>query len=202
MQRRLLLLGLSAAAMPALAIEEPDYTVLRTLGNPAVEVRQYAPYTVAEVIVPGPGDSAGNRAFPILAGYIFGGNQGQRKLAMTAPVSQAPVKLAMTAPVTQTAAGDGFAVQFVMPKGVTPANAPVPNDARVQLREVPARTLAVIRYSGFWSQANQDEHLAKLTAALREAGLAWTGEAVLSRYDPPITPWFLRRNELWLQLQP
>ena len=200
MHRRLFVTALAASPALSQAIEEPDFELLRRLGG--VEVRQYAPYVVAEVGVPGPADEAGNRAFPILAGYIFGKNQGERQLAMTAPVTQAPVpqKLAMTAPVTQTAADGGYVVQFVLPKGVTLANAPVPNDQRIRLREVPARRLAVIRYSGFWSQANYDEHLALLTTALREAGQPWTGEPVLSRYDPPITPWFLRRNEIWLEL--
>jgi hypothetical protein len=66
---------------------------------------------------------AGNQAFPILAGCIFGKNKGEKKFAMTAPVTQAavPVKLEMTAPVTQTAAPGGFLVQFVLPKGVTVA---------------------------------------------------------------------------------
>lgn len=188
------------APLKANAIEEPAYQVVRQLGE--VEVRQYAPYVVAEVLVAGPADDAGSQAFPILAGYIFGKNQGERKLAMTAPVTQAaaPVKLAMTAPVTQAAAEGGQVVQFVLPREVTLATAPVPTDARVTVREVPGRQVAVIRYSGFWSQANYTEHLDKLTTRLRDAGIAWTGEPVLSRYDPPITPWFLRRNEIWLTL--
>ena len=68
------------------------------------------------------------------------------------------------------------------------------------LREVPPSRVAVIRFSGFLSEANDNEHLAKLPAALRDADLAWTGEAVYSRYDPPFTPWFMRRNEIWLHL--
>jgi hypothetical protein len=91
-------------------------------------------------------------------------------------------------------------VQFVLHKGVTVANAPEPLDARVQLREVPAAQVAVIRYSGLWSRSNDDDHLAKLQAALRAANLRWTGEAVYSRYNAPFTPWFLRRNEIWLHL--
>ena len=85
-----------------------------------------------------------------MAGYIFGKNKGERKFAMTAPVTQAavPVKLEMTAPVTQTAAPGGFLVQFVLPKGVTAAGAHEPLDARVQLREVMPNRIAVIRYSG------------------------------------------------------
>jgi hypothetical protein len=97
--RRNLLLALASLPLMAQATEEPAYEVQRRLGD--AEVRLYAPYVVAEVEVPGPAEAAGNRAFPILAGYIFGKNQGERKLAMTAPVTQAvqPVKLAMTAPV-------------------------------------------------------------------------------------------------------
>jgi hypothetical protein len=196
----LLTLALTTRAMPSHATEEPTYQVVRQL--PGIEVRQYATYTVAEVVVAGPASDAGNQAFPILAGYIFGKNKGERKLAMTAPVTQAavPVKLEMTAPVTQSAAPGGFLVQFVLPQGVTLATAPEPLDARVKLREVLPFQVAVIRYSGFWSESNYSEHLAKLQAALHAANLAWTGEAVYSRYNPPFTPWFLRRNEIWLHL--
>jgi hypothetical protein len=168
-----------------------------------VEVRRYAPYVVAQVLVAGTAEQAGSEAFPILAGYIFGRNKGARRYDMTAPVTQAaaPVKLEMTAPVTQAPAAGGYVVQFVLPKGVTLASAPEPIDPRVQLREVPGDRVAVIRYSGFWSQANYDEHLGKLQAALRAAQLRWTGEPTLARYNPPFTPWFLRRNEIWLTLE-
>jgi hypothetical protein len=191
---------LSTVAMPSHATEEPAYEVVRQLAD--IELRQYAAYAVAEVVVPGPAGEAGNQAFPILAGYIFGKNKGERKFAMTAPVTQAavPVKLEMTAPVTQAAAPGGFLVQFVLPQGVTAATAPEPEDARVQLRDVAPRQVAVIRYSGFWSEANYSEHLAKLQAALRSAELPWTGEPVYSRYNAPFTPWFMRRNEIWLAL--
>ncbi len=195
-----LTLLLTAFSMPSHATEEPEYQVVRELAD--IEVRQYAAYAVAQVVVPGPAGEAGNQAFPVLAGYIFGKNKGERKFAMTAPVTQAavPVKLEMTAPVTQTAAPGGFLVQFVLPKGVTAASAPEPLDSRVQLREVPPTRFAAIRYSGFWSESNYNEHLAKLQAALRAADLAWEGAPVYSRYNAPFTPWFMRRNEIWLQL--
>jgi hypothetical protein len=167
-------------------------------------VRQYAPYTVAEVVVAGSANEAGNKAFRILAGYIFGKNNGGKKLAMTAPVTQtaAPVKLAMTAPVTQSVAPGGYLVQFILPRGMTPATAPVPIDPQIVLRQVQPMRVAVIRYSGFWSDANYGRHLATLEETLKRAGLQWTGEPVLSRYNPPFTPWFMRRNEIWLQLPP
>lgn len=195
-----LLLSLALAAMPLMshAIEEPSYEVVQQLDG--AEIRQYAPYVVAQVLVSGPADEAGNTAFPILAGYIFGKNKGEKTFAMTAPVTQtaAPVKLEMTAPVTQTPAPGGHLVQFVLPKSVTLASAPEPLDARVQLLEVPGKRIAVIRYSGFWTQANYEEHLGKLKVALQSAQIGWTGEPVLSRYNAPWTPWFMRRNEVWL----
>lgn len=191
---------LATTPMTVQAVEEPDHQVVRQLDG--VELRRYATYTVAEVVVPGPAAEAGGQAFPILAGYIFGKNKGERKLEMTAPVTQTavPVKLDMTAPVTQTAAPGGFLVQFVLPRGVTLATAPEPLDARVQLREVPPTMVAVIRYSGFWSAANDAEHLSKLQSALKEADIAWTGEPVVSRYNAPFIPWFMRRNEIWLRV--
>ena len=195
---------LGGAAMSVRATEEPAFTVQRTLGD--VELRQYAGYAVAEVVVPGPADSAGNRAFPILAGYIFGKNKAEATFAMTAPVTQAQaasgVVLPMTAPVTQAAAEDGYLVQFVLPQGVTAETAPAPLDPRVRLRQIAPRGIAAIRYSGFWSAANDAKHLRLLLDALRAADLTWQGEPVTTRYDPPWTPWFMRRNEIWLELTP
>lgn len=192
---------LAATAMTSHAIEEPDFEVVQRLDT--VEIRQYAPYVVAEVTVPGPADSAGNRAFPLLAGYIFGKNKGERKMAMTAPVTQThtPVKMAMTAPVTQAPVAEGYLVQFVLPKGVTLDTAPEPLDPRVKVREVAAHRVAAIKFSGFWSEDNYQRHLSQLTTGLQAAGLRWKGEPVYSRYDAPWTPWFLRRNEIWLALE-
>ena len=151
MRALLLTLFLSALPLASMAIEEPTYEVVQQLDG--AEVRQYAPYVVAQVQVAGTADEAGSKAFPILAGYIFGKNKGERKFDMTAPVTQAPVpvRMEMTAPVTQAPAAGGYVVQFVLPKGVTLTSAPEPLDARVQLREVPGGRVAVIRYSGRWS---------------------------------------------------
>lgn len=200
----LLLTFLAAMPNPAHAIDEPTYTVVQS--TDVYEVRQYAPYLVAEVVVPGPASEAGNQGFKLLAGYIFGKNKGERKLAMTAPVTQtpmpaaAPVKLDMTAPVTQAATPGGYLVQFVMPKGYTLATLPEPLDAQVKLREVAGSRVAVIRFSGSWSQSTYEDKLQTLRSALTAAGLATAGEPVSSRYNSPFSLPFLRRNEIWLNL--
>ena len=202
--KRLLLLITTitlTTAMPAHAIDEPAFTVVQI--TDVFEVRQYAPYLVAEVLVPGPVNEAGSQGFNLLGGYIFGKNKGERKLEMTAPVTQQaapPVKLEMTAPVTQTATPGGFLVQFVMPKGYTLATLPEPLDARVKLREVAGQRVAVIRFSGSWSQSTYEAQLQALRAALATAGIQTQGEPVSSRYNSPFSLPFLRRNEVWLNL--
>lgn len=202
MNRLIALLLLALMPLFASATEEPRYEVVRPIAD-GIELRRYAPYVVAEVVLDARAADAGGQAFPILAGYIFGKNKGQRRLEMTAPVTQsaAPLKMAMTAPVTQSPAEGGTRVQFVLPSDVSLATAPEPLDSRVRLREEPAATWAVIRYSGTWSQANYSEHLAKLRAALAAAGLPTEGEPVWARYNGPTTPWFMRRNEVWLAVR-
>ena len=198
---KLLILLVLLCSLPAMAIEEPSFERVKQVGE--FELRRYAPYVVAEVQVNGNFNNAGNQGFRLLANYIFGGNQGERKLAMTAPVTQQaePVKLAMTAPVTQSALADGsFRVQFVLPADVTMDTAPKPNNPKVQLRLEPARLVAVQRYSGMWTQANYDEQLALLRAAAVREGLKLEGEPVLARFNGPFTLPFMRRNEIWLRV--
>ena len=201
--------NLSAAALTAMssvastavqATEEPTYSIVQS--HEVFEVRRYEPYTVAEVVVPGPADKAGNQGFSILAAYIFGQNKGATKMQMTAPVSQtpAPMKLDMTAPVTQSATQGGFLVQFVMPRAFTMATLPEPVDSRIVLRDVEPRRYAVIRYPGSSGQANYDKHLDKLRSAVERAAITTHGEPVFSRYDAPYVPPFLRRNEIWLEV--
>ena len=184
----------------ASAIEEPKYTVVRQYDG--FEIREYAPYLVAEVTVPGPAEEAGNQGFRILAAYIFGKNRGERKISMTAPVAQAPAptKIEMTAPVTQAAANDGYVVQFSMPSEYTLETLPEPLDPQVKLKEVSGGRVAVIRYSGTWTERNYKEHLEKLQRDVEAAGLRTTGSPIYSRYNAPFVPWFMRRNEIWLKL--
>lgn len=184
-----------------MAIEKPAYKVIAQY--PDFEVRDYAPYVVAETEVEGELTSVGGEAFARLAGFIFGKNRSARKLAMAAPVAEVAspgTRLAMTAPVTQVSSGEhSWRVQFMMPGGYTLETLPVPDDTRVTLRVQPARQVAVIRYAGRWSHDNYDRHLARLRQGIADAGIVAEGEPVWARYDPPFKPWFLRTNEIMLE---
>jgi hypothetical protein len=183
----------------AMATEEPGFKVLEKDGS--FELRQYPAYVVAETRVEADFEDAGGIAFQRLFRYIGGNNVAQQKIAMTAPVTQssgAPrgEKISMTAPVSQVADGRAFLVAFTLPSTYTLSTAPKPRDPTVQIREVPAQLLACWRYSGRWTLANYRESETLLRERIKARGLAARGDPVLARDNPPITPWFLRRNEV------
>ncbi len=184
-----------------MAIEKPSYKVVDR--QDAFELRDYAPYLVAETVVGGSREEAGNAGFRILAGYIFGKNRGEKKIAMTAPVTQSePAKIAMTAPVALAGEEGRWTIQFMMPAAYTLETLPEPLDPAVSFRVMPARRVAAHTYSGTWSASRYEEHLATLRAALASAGLTAVGEPTWARYDPPYMPWFLRTNEILVELAP
>ena len=212
-----LLVAFTLVPVTLMATEEPSHRIVASY--PGFELRQYAPYLVAETVVDAGFDTAGNRAFGILADYIFGKNRGEKKIEMTAPVTQQPAgggtrqgqKIEMTAPVTQQPAAattgtattaDRYVVSFVMPERFTLETLPEPVDPRVELRAVPERLMAVRRYSGRWTRQNYREEEGQLLAALRERGYEPVGAPVYARYNSPFSLWFLRRNEVMVEVRP
>ncbi|MBY4211659.1 heme-binding protein [Rhodococcus fascians] len=177
--------------------EEPPHTS-RQLTD-AVEIRRYEPRIAAQTTVDADEEQARREGFRRLAGYIFGGNGGKQKVAMTAPVSQSSAgsqTIAMTAPVSSTPGSDGWVVRFFMPAEWTMDTLPTPDDDRVTLTTVPAETVAVLRFSGGRDRDNVEPQLAALTEALRTHGIEMLGEPMTWFYDPPWTLAPLRRNEV------
>ena len=201
-----LLSGLALAACSTVGVrgaEEPAFTVVASIGM--VQVRQYAARVAAETVVDGDEEGSRSAGFRRLAGYIFGGNHGGVKIAMTAPVAQdaAGTRIAMTAPVAQTQDPSGrWRIRFYMPAGSTLANLPQPNDPTVELVAVPPETVAVLRFSGIPSAGSVATQTGQLVAALE--GSAWrpTGAPVAWFYDPPWTLPPLRRNEVAIPVSP
>ena len=187
--------GLVLSEVALAQIEEPSFKLVTKDG--AFELRDYAPIIVAEVVVEGERDSAVNSGFRILAGYIFGANTSRSKIAMTAPVTQSKGEtIAMTAPVTQTSAGNTWIIRFAMPASYTLETLPTPDDERISLKSIPGRTVAVLGFSGLWTEGNLAEHREELAAILKKKGLKPKGSATFAFYDPPWKPFFWRRNEI------
>jgi effector-binding domain-containing protein len=183
-------------AMDAMAIEEAAYKVLRKENN--FEIRDYAPHILAETVVEGDLEEAGDKAYRRLFRYISGENRSRDKMATAAPVSQEQKgeKIQMTAPVGQRSVQEEWAVSFMMPASYTLETLPEPEDPKVTLRQVPARRMAAVCYSGFWSEKNYLRYKSELESWIHEQGLSIAGDPIWARYNPPFTPWFLRRNEI------
>ena len=173
---------------PAMAIEEPQFEVIHMTQD--YEVRRYEPFIVAEVDVDGDMGQAGNQAFRILAGYIFGNNESGEKMQMTAPVvSDAPQP-----------AGETYTYAFVMEAKYSVDTLPAPVDPRIRIVEKPGRVIAARQYNGRWTEDNYRKHEAALISSLTVDGLRTQGNPYLARYDGPFKPWFMRRNEVLVEL--
>ena len=182
--------------------EQQEYRVIKVRG--VVELREYPPWVVADVVASGSAEQAGSAAFRPLFEYISGANRGAEPLAMTAPVIQQPTseRLAMTAPVIQEAAGAGeWTVSFVLPAGRSMSEYPVPTNSRVSLRALPGETAAAIRWSGRWTSSNIARRTQDLRQVMAEAGWNASGEPRWARFDPPWKPPFARRNEIVIPVQ-
>lgn len=186
------------AAMPAYSVVSED--------GPA-QIRAYAPMIVAEVTVEAASVAdAASEGFRPLANYIFGGNAPRQKIAMTSPVTAAPKgqKIAMTAPVTaaESAAAGSYVVRFIMPAEWTMDTLPAPANPDVRLVPMPGRTLAAYRYTGSDSEKKREKAEAALRAFVEAGGYTVTGAPEWAGYDAPFVPFFLRRYEIMLAVEP
>jgi hypothetical protein len=186
-------LGASAMA----ATPEPTYTTLKTEGNFAV--RAYAPQLAADVMLVGE-DASMNRAFRILANYIFK-EYPSGKIGMTAPVTvQETQSIGMTAPVTVKAEENRVFMRFFLPERYTLKTLPKPEDKRITIVELPARKVAVVQFNWFLSDAAIEKNTTRLLAWMKENKLIEAGAPETQGYNPPWTlPWW-RRNEIWIPL--
>lgn len=182
-----------------MATEEPAFLIEKT--TPTYDIRKYDGTLVAETEVDSNFEQATNEGFRILASYIFGNNQSKTKVKMTTPANQIQSeKIAMTTPVNLQKGKNGFLVQFTMPSSFTLETLPKPNDSRVHLRQLPAKRVAVRKYTGRWTEKKYQKELEVLGSALRKDGIQTTGEPIFARFNPPWLPWFLRRNEIWWEV--
>lgn len=191
-----------ALAGTAMAVEEPAFK--QVLREGSFELRDYPATVVAQVTVTGDQKEAAGKGFRLLAGYIFGGNKRRQSIAMTAPVAQqaASQKIAMTAPVAQTQTKTGtWVVRFTMPSAYTLQTLPVPNDARVELRSIEPARFAVLQFSGMAQPADVETKSNELLAQLKSRRLRAIGVVTLAQYNPPWTLWFMRRNEVMVEVE-
>ncbi|MCX2712543.1 SOUL family heme-binding protein [Mycolicibacterium sp. J2] len=183
-----------------IGLEEPKFNAVELARG--VQIRHYGERIAAQTKVSGESeDQARSTGFRRVAAYIFGGNDGGRSIAMTAPVAvqtgrSRGTKIAMTAPVAQQGDHDEWVIRFFMPAEWTMDTLPKPNDPRVELVTVPPQKYAVLRFSGGYDARRVADQTARLREILRENGFEAAGEPTAWFFDPPWTLPFRRRNEV------
>jgi hypothetical protein len=151
-----------------------------------VEIRQYPNMVVAKTsLTSGSFDTSGSQGFRSIAGYIFGGNEQNQKIAMTAPVVMN--------------LGDSASMYFVMPSAYKKDALPRPSASNVTIEEEVSKTLAVLQYGGFSSDEKIKSHCEQLKKSLTEQGIKTVGSFMYMGYN---APWDVvnRRNEVAIEV--
>lgn len=163
-------------------VETPEYRVLLKDGN--FEVREYPPLFLVNTPL---NQSDNNGAFGKLFRYISGENKAQQKIAMTTPVM-------MSRQPNQETMG------FIVPQEITKKQVPVPQDGAVQVDPLEVTRFVALRFwSGFSSEAEQ-ETIDQIYRWIETKSYTVTGTPWIAYYDPPWTPFFLRRNEVLIPI--
>lgn len=166
-------------------IEQYPFKVLKAYDN--FEIRNYEATLFTSVKLPtNDYKKASSKGFSVLAGYIFGGNEKEEKIAMTSPV-------AMTLEDTTT-------MMFMVPKKYTKENLPTPNDASIEFKEMPAKKMAAITFNGWANDVKIESYKKKLIAALEKEEIKYSNNFLFLGYNAPFEV-FNRKNEVIVELK-
>jgi len=159
-------------------IKTENYSVLYTYED--FEIRKYNTMLLAKY------DDANNQEFSVLADFIFGGNQENQQIPMTAPVI--------------TSMQENSAMSFVMPIGITNDNCPKPNNSNIQITEVTPRLAATISFSGYPNPNVCQSMKQKLIDLLSSLHIEHENNFEVHVFDPPYKT-FNRRNEIVVSIK-
>ena len=175
-------------------VETVKYEVLRKLER--VEIRRYPRIVLAKV------GNYETDSFGLLFRFISGDNKAREKVKMTAPVvsQDASQEIKMTSPVLSDFSNEGY-MAFVMPSEFSLETTPKPLDNRVKIEELPDRVVAVLRFSGGWSEKHFEAKTKELLDELAKAKIKTRGNVFTMLYNPPFIPGFLRRNEVAIEIE-
>jgi hypothetical protein len=161
--------------------EEPHFDIKLEEGN--YQIREYEPFVTAMT----KDHTLRGSGFGKLFSFISGENTTQEKLAMTIPVINDAKESTM---------------EFVLPlKYQSVEEAPVPTNPHVTLKAYPKALVAVFRFSGKAGSDSIEKNLTQLKEWVINKGFKIVSEYRLARYNAPLTPGFLRRNEILLTVE-
>lgn len=166
------------------ALEQPSYSLVQQLGR--LEIRRYDAVVLATTELRGDYDNSLNGGFRNIASYIFGQNNTQEKISMTAPVL-------VENPYTPT-----YNMSFVMPKSAVASGLPTPLSAAVEIEPTEWGMVAVWQFGGWATEKHVQREWAKMRAELDKAQISYKDLDMIAQYNAPTVPPPWRRNELWV----
>jgi len=166
-------------------IETYPYTIIKEYD--IFETRSYEATLFTSVQLSGNTyKDASSKGFSILAGYIFGGNEKNEKIAMTSPVAMS--------------LQDSMTMMFMVPKKFNKETLPRPNQSQIKFHEEPAKTVAAITFGGWANDKKIEKFKQKLIAALDAEGITYTNRFYFLGYNAPYE-FFNRKNEIIVELE-
>ena len=178
----------------SIAYEETSYRILAA--NQIYETREYDDRLAVQTSQ----ENGQNRAFRKLFKYISGSNISSTKIEMTIPVTQS-IKIDMTTPVTQKFQDGKIIMRFFLPRKFQLETAPQPLSEDLSITVVKGGKYAVMKYSGRSTVKNFEKHSKLLLEALSINKITTLGDPIKATFNGPLTPFFVRRNEVMVRLK-
>ena len=168
------------------SIETQKYRVVKK--EEGFEIRFYPKATFATIRSTGANyKQVSSSGFRKLAGYIFGGNDQNKSIAMTAPV-----RMEMSE--------KGSAMSFVMPEKYDMASLPKPKDATVEIKQSEPVYAAVIAFGGYANDEKINDYHNKLVALLKKKNIKILGRFNFLGYNAPFQ-FIGRKNEISIPIE-
>ena len=182
-------------------LQESPYEVSQR--HDGYEVREYGPLLAAQVSVVGSWSQAWEQGFVMLENYLSGDNTVQESIAMKRAIGMEPQSedIAGAVPVLQQERGGVWLISFVLPPQWTDVTVPRPNDPRVRIVRLPARTIAAVTFSGRAAHDQVMRNESRLRESLAKNRAVITGPTTVAQYHLPGTPPFLRHNEILIPIR-
>ena len=159
------------------ALDENHYTLVKKIEN--IEIRKYKDLIYASYV---PKDlSDRNNSFRKIAGFIFGDNSKEEKIAMTTPVI---IKI-----------HNKNEMAFIMPKKYNLESLPAPNNKNLNVYTEKGTLTACIKYSGYSNDKIEKRKISELKRTLNKYNIEYFDDFEVLVYN---SPWKIinRKNEI------
>tara|TARA_Y100000758_G_scaffold221088_1_gene159460 strand:- start:186 stop:722 length:537 start_codon:yes stop_codon:yes gene_type:complete len=171
-----------------MALETPEYELISK--DDGFEIRRYSEMIIATTSVQADYKSSTSSGFRRIASYIFGGNDKEMKIAMTAPViSDCPSEGLNT-----------FNISFVMPKEYSIDDLPKANTSLVSIEQESLGDVAVLTFGGWATESRSISYQQKLSALLKKSSIESQGGFMVAQFNSPWTLPMFRKNELMVRI--